>query len=105
MRGDDQQLQSGMFSYVALEDRIPAYHPLRDVVGATPPRRSFSARAFVLCSKVHATAILKLSGAGEMYSVEPAGMSDSCLTLSSASGQRPIKTTSISAVESKLRDF
>src|SRR5216117_2512958 len=31
MRGDDQQLQSGMFSYVALEDRIPADHPLRGV--------------------------------------------------------------------------
>jgi len=29
MRGDDQQLQTGMFSYVALEDRIPADHPLR----------------------------------------------------------------------------
>jgi hypothetical protein len=29
MRGDDQQLQPGMFSYVALEDRIPADHPLR----------------------------------------------------------------------------
>src|SRR5579863_2997881 len=31
MRGDDQQLQSGMFSYVALEDRIPADHTLRGV--------------------------------------------------------------------------
>ena len=31
MRGDDQQLQTGMFSYVALEDRIPANHPLRGV--------------------------------------------------------------------------
>src|SRR5450755_2202788 len=31
MRGDDQQLQAGMFSYVALEDRIPADHPLRGV--------------------------------------------------------------------------
>jgi transposase len=31
MRGDDQQLQPGMFSYVALEDRIPADHPLRGV--------------------------------------------------------------------------
>src|SRR6266498_3978710 len=31
MRGDDQQLQSGLFSYVALEDRIPADHPLRGV--------------------------------------------------------------------------
>jgi hypothetical protein len=31
MRGDDQQLQLGMFSYVALEDRIPADHPLRGV--------------------------------------------------------------------------
>ena len=31
MRGDDQQLQTGMFSYVALEDRIPADHPLRAV--------------------------------------------------------------------------
>jgi hypothetical protein len=30
MRGDDQQLQAGMFSYVALEDRIPANHPLRE---------------------------------------------------------------------------
>jgi hypothetical protein len=29
MRGDDQQLQSGMFSYVALEERIPADHPRR----------------------------------------------------------------------------
>jgi transposase len=31
MRGDDQQLQTGMFSYVSLEDRIPADHPLRGV--------------------------------------------------------------------------
>ena len=31
MRGDDQQLQTGMFSYVALEDRIPVDHPLRGV--------------------------------------------------------------------------
>src|SRR5437660_11890250 len=31
MRGDDQQQQTGMFSYVALEDRIPADHPLRGV--------------------------------------------------------------------------
>ena len=31
MRGDDQQLQPGMFSYVALEDRIPPEHPLRAI--------------------------------------------------------------------------
>src|SRR5246127_1067173 len=31
MRGDDQHLQAGMFSYVALEERIPADHPLRGV--------------------------------------------------------------------------
>ena len=31
MRGDDQHLQTGMFSYVALEERIPADHPLRGV--------------------------------------------------------------------------
>jgi transposase len=31
MRGDDQQLQTGMFSYVAMEHRIPADHPLRGV--------------------------------------------------------------------------
>ena len=31
MRGNDDQLQSGMFSYVSLEDRIPAAHPLRGV--------------------------------------------------------------------------
>lgn len=31
MRGDDQQLQTGMFSYVRLEERIPADHPLRGV--------------------------------------------------------------------------
>ena len=31
MRGDDEQLQTGMFSYVALEDRIPSDHPLRGV--------------------------------------------------------------------------
>jgi transposase len=29
MRGDDAQLQPGMFSYIALEDRIPVDHPLR----------------------------------------------------------------------------
>jgi len=29
MRGNDDQLQSGMFSYVSLEERIPAAHPLR----------------------------------------------------------------------------
>ena len=31
MRGDDQQLQSGMFSYVSLEERVPQDHPLRAV--------------------------------------------------------------------------
>ena len=31
MRGDDQQVQTGMFSYVALEERIPGDHPLRGV--------------------------------------------------------------------------
>jgi hypothetical protein len=31
MRGNDDQLQSGMFSYVSLEERIPAAHPLRGV--------------------------------------------------------------------------
>ncbi|HVO80680.1 MAG TPA: IS5 family transposase [Terriglobales bacterium] len=31
MRGNDDQLQSGMFSYVSLEERIPATHPLRGV--------------------------------------------------------------------------
>jgi transposase len=31
MRGDDEQLQPGMFSYVALEDRIPQEHPLRAI--------------------------------------------------------------------------
>jgi transposase len=31
MRGDHQQLQTGMFSYVPLDDRIPADHPLRGV--------------------------------------------------------------------------
>jgi transposase len=31
MRGKDDQLQDGMFSYVSLEDRIPATHPLRGV--------------------------------------------------------------------------
>jgi transposase len=31
MRGNDDQLQSGMFSYVSLEERIPANHPLRGV--------------------------------------------------------------------------
>lgn len=31
MRGNDDQPQSGMFSYVSLEERIPAAHPLRGV--------------------------------------------------------------------------
>jgi transposase len=31
MRGDDERLQAGMFSYVALEDRIPKSHPLRGI--------------------------------------------------------------------------
>jgi transposase len=31
MRGDDQQLQSGMFSYVSLEERVPQNHPLRAI--------------------------------------------------------------------------
>lgn len=31
MRGDDKQLQSGMFSYVSLEDRIRQDHPLRAI--------------------------------------------------------------------------
>jgi hypothetical protein len=30
MRGDDQQ-QSGMFSYVSLEERVPRGHPLRAI--------------------------------------------------------------------------
>ena len=30
MRGDDQQ-QSGMFSYVSLEERVPKDHPLRPI--------------------------------------------------------------------------
>jgi len=30
MRGDDQQ-QSNVFSYVSLEDRVPADHPLRAI--------------------------------------------------------------------------
>lgn len=31
MRGNDDQLQPGMFSYVALEERVPADHPLRAI--------------------------------------------------------------------------
>ena len=31
MRGNADQLQSGMFSYVPLEERIPSAHPLRAV--------------------------------------------------------------------------
>src|SRR5260221_13677558 len=31
MRGDDEKLQAGMFSYIALEDRIPKNHPLRGI--------------------------------------------------------------------------
>lgn len=31
MRGNDDQLQAGMFSYVSLEERIPNAHPLRGV--------------------------------------------------------------------------
>ena len=31
MGGDDQKLQFGMFSYVALEDRILKDHPLRAI--------------------------------------------------------------------------
>ena len=31
MRGDDQKRQPGMFSYVALEDRVPQEHPLRAI--------------------------------------------------------------------------
>ena len=30
MRGDDRQ-QSGMFSYVSLEERVPQDHPLRRI--------------------------------------------------------------------------
>ena len=30
MRGDDQQ-QSGMFSYVSVEERVPQDHPLRAI--------------------------------------------------------------------------
>src|SRR5258708_6256674 len=46
MRGDDDQMQSGMFSYVALEERIPAAHPLRRVrkladAGLAEMRRDF----------------------------------------------------------------
>jgi transposase len=31
MRGNDDQLQPGMFSYVSLEERVPADHPLRAI--------------------------------------------------------------------------
>ena len=31
MRGEDQKLQPGMFSYVSLEDRVPHDHPLRAI--------------------------------------------------------------------------
>jgi transposase len=31
MRGDDEHLQAGMFSYIALEERIPKNHPLRGI--------------------------------------------------------------------------
>ena len=31
MLGNDERIQEGMFSYVALEDRIPGTHPLRKV--------------------------------------------------------------------------
>ena len=31
MRGDDEQLQAGMFSYIALEERISKNHPLRSI--------------------------------------------------------------------------
>lgn len=31
MRGNHDQLQARMFSYVALEDRIPTDHPLRGI--------------------------------------------------------------------------
>jgi len=31
MHGDDEQLQAGMFSYIALEERIPKKHPLRGI--------------------------------------------------------------------------
>ena len=31
MRGDDHQQQSGMFSYVSLEERVPQEHPLRAI--------------------------------------------------------------------------
>lgn len=31
MRGNDDQLQPGMFSYVGLEERVPADHPLRAI--------------------------------------------------------------------------
>lgn len=31
MRGNDNQLQPGMFSYVSLEERVPTDHPLREI--------------------------------------------------------------------------
>jgi transposase len=31
MRGNDDQLQPGMFSYVSLEERVPRDHPLREI--------------------------------------------------------------------------
>ena len=33
MRGNDTQVQAGMFSYVTLEQRVPKNHPLRAVRG------------------------------------------------------------------------
>jgi transposase len=33
MRGDDEQVQAGMFSYIGLEERIPKNHPLRGIRG------------------------------------------------------------------------
>ena len=31
MRGDDQELESGMFSYVSLDERVPQHHSLRAI--------------------------------------------------------------------------
>jgi transposase len=31
MRGNDDRLQPGMFSYVSLEERVPTDHPLREI--------------------------------------------------------------------------
>lgn len=80
MRGDGQQLQTGMFSYVALENRIPADHPLRgvrklvDVVLAGMSKDFERLYAHGGRPSIAPEALLRAVAAGVLYSAQRAAV-------------------------------